>query len=522
MRGFLQSIKDGVISTFDAFDEKLNRLIRVQQQDTTQARMGMEASLMKLYNALFETSEYLQNGFDNVTDAIYEASSIMPAKQAEEMEFVAQKWLGSLYSVGMSSGAVSSIAQAIGQVASGDIQGLSSGMQNLIAMALTKTSMSYDQLLTGGVSAVQLNELMNAIVSYLQDIANNSDNNVVQKTLSGVFGVTLSDIKAATNLTQQDIATLTKYSQSYEGAVGELRNQLSGYAGRMSESVFLSNVFDNFLYSAGMTIAGNPVTYFMQKLLTYLPNMEIPMPQAMGFGLSSGLPLNDLIQTALTGFGILGGIGSAISSLGNRGGMNLEGWGASQTVTRGSANINMASGISQQKSASQVAGSSGDIKSSAMGSGVEQGEEAKELTSAGTVDDDYNASNIYKLLTGKTEDKIIPVSVYDTELRKQTKTAVDVYLPLVLSKLDEIKENCNLGSLFGATSSSSSKQSPLGSLMNSEVTISDMDPELIERIAQYLYSIFTEDEGTLKVKIANTQMEPGLDISRGNGGRYTF
>lgn len=85
----MESIKDGIVSTFDAFDEKINRLIRVQQQDSTAARMGMEASLMKLYNAMFETSEYLQNGFDNVTDAIYEASSIMTAQQAEEMEFIA-------------------------------------------------------------------------------------------------------------------------------------------------------------------------------------------------------------------------------------------------------------------------------------------------------------------------------------------------------------------------------------------------------------------------------------------------
>lgn len=235
----------------------------------------------------------------------------------------------------MSSQAVSSIAQAIGQVASGDIQGISSGMQNLIAMALTKTSMSYDQLLTGGISATQLNELMNAIVLYLQEIANNSDNNVVTKTLSGVFGVTLSDIKAATNLTQQDINTLLSYTQSYSGAVGELQTQLNTYAGRMSESVFLSNIFDNFLYSSGMTIASNPITYFMQKLLTYMPNMEIPMPQAMGFGMSSGLPIKDLMQTALTGFGIIGGIVSAISSLANQGGMRLEGWGANQSVTRG-------------------------------------------------------------------------------------------------------------------------------------------------------------------------------------------
>ena len=43
-RAFLASITDKIASTFDAFDNNLLRLIRLQQADTTAARLGMEAS----------------------------------------------------------------------------------------------------------------------------------------------------------------------------------------------------------------------------------------------------------------------------------------------------------------------------------------------------------------------------------------------------------------------------------------------------------------------------------------------
>lgn len=421
-RGYLDSIKDGIVSTFDAFDEKINRLVRVQQQDSTAARMGMEASLMKLYNAMFETSEYLQSGFDSVTDAIYEASSIVGAAQAEEMEFVLQKWLGSLYSVGMSSGTVSSLATAIGQLASGDVSGLGSGAQNLIAMALTKTNLTYDQLLTQGVSAGELNTVMYAIVDYLRDIAANSnDNNVVQKELGKVFGVQMSDIKAATNLTAQDMQTLLDYTQNYTEAQQALQEQVTSMAGRVSKSVLLSNVYENFMFTAGMKVAENPVTYFMQKILSVLPEMKIPMPQVMGSGISSEIPLRDILQTALTGFGVISAAISSIGGLasGSEFGLGLNAWNPKESVTRGAVKLGVSSGFTQQTSGSGFTAVSGgeDMKSSAMGSAAEQSEAGGKVMGTGETDVEYSASNIYKLLTGiDTSREIIPIAVNDINL----------------------------------------------------------------------------------------------------------
>lgn len=415
MRGFLNSIKDGIVSTFEAFSEDINKLIRIQQEDSTQARMGMEASLMKLYNRMFETSEYLKSGFDSVTKAIYDASSIVSASQAEEMEFVMQKWLGSLYSVGMSQQTVTNIANAINQLASGDVSQLGTGTQNLIAMALNKVGgLSYDKVLTQGINPTDLNTLMFAVVSYLQEIAESSqNNNVVQKELGNVFGVTISDIKAATNLTAQDISELKSYAQSYADAEKELNNQMSTMWTRMSKSVLLSNVYENFMFTSGMTVAENPVTYFMQKVLGALPNMETPMPQAMGSGLSSGLPLKDILQTALTGFGLIGGVINSVQSLAAGGGLNLDMWNINKDVTRGSMGLQLSSGFTQTTSGSRYAasGSDEDLKASAMGMGKEQSEQAGETVGTGDVDTEYTSSNIYKLLTGMDENTIAPIDV---------------------------------------------------------------------------------------------------------------
>lgn len=487
LRGYLDTIKDGIVSTFDAFDEKINRLIRVQQQDSSAARMGMEASLMKLYNQMFETSEYLQNGFDNVTDAIYEASSIIGAAQAEEMEFVLQKWLGSLYSVGMSGSTVSSLASAIGQLASGDISGVGSGAQNLIAMALTRTNLTYDKLLTGGVSADELNTLMGAIVGYLQDIAESSQgNNVVQKELSKVFGVTMPDIKAATNLTANDMKTLLGYTQSYADAQQELNNQVASMAGRLSKSVLASNVYENFMFTAGMKVAENPVTYFMQKILSVLPEMKIPMPQIMGSGISSEIPLRDILQTALSGFGVLSAGISAIAGMGSMGGLNLNAWNPKERVARGNARIGISSGFTQTTSGSEYISSGGeDMKASAMGSAAEQSKSGGEIMGTGETDVEYSASNIYKLLTGEDSTSIVPLVVKEEILNgsegweKKTNAILEA-LKLINANIDSIKVNTGLlnglNALFGGGNSGAVAP-------NSKVEIDGINDQVIVTLA---------------------------------------
>ena len=81
-RAFLQTAKDGIATTFSANDAALLRIIRLQQSDSTAARLGMEAYLTRYLNNLVENTEYLQSTFDNVESALLEASSQMGASQA--------------------------------------------------------------------------------------------------------------------------------------------------------------------------------------------------------------------------------------------------------------------------------------------------------------------------------------------------------------------------------------------------------------------------------------------------------
>jgi hypothetical protein len=61
LRAFLDTVTSKVASTFDVADATLLKLVRIQQEDTTAARMGMEASLNAFLNNMYETTEYLSD-----------------------------------------------------------------------------------------------------------------------------------------------------------------------------------------------------------------------------------------------------------------------------------------------------------------------------------------------------------------------------------------------------------------------------------------------------------------------------
>ena len=176
-RAFLMTVSENIAKTFDAANASLLRIVKLQQSDSTAARLGLEVSVQKYLNAMFENTEYLNTNFDNVTSALLEASSQMDAERALEFEYIAQKWLGSLSSVGLSDNAVSSIASALGNLGSGNITGLqgNAGMQNLVVMATSKAGLDYATLLADGLDASNTNKLMNAMVAYLQEIAENEN-----------------------------------------------------------------------------------------------------------------------------------------------------------------------------------------------------------------------------------------------------------------------------------------------------------------------------------------------------------
>lgn len=90
-RAFLQTVSENIASTFNAFDSTLLQIIRVQQEDSTASRLGMEAALNQYLNSMYSSTEYLSNVSDQVTSALYEATSLLGAQSSIGFEYQVQK-----------------------------------------------------------------------------------------------------------------------------------------------------------------------------------------------------------------------------------------------------------------------------------------------------------------------------------------------------------------------------------------------------------------------------------------------
>ena len=90
-RAFLETIKDKIADTFEATDASLVKLVRIQQADSTAARLGMESALTSFLNNMYETTEYMEQAANSIRANIYEASALMEAEKATEFEYQVQK-----------------------------------------------------------------------------------------------------------------------------------------------------------------------------------------------------------------------------------------------------------------------------------------------------------------------------------------------------------------------------------------------------------------------------------------------
>lgn len=316
-RAFLSSVSDKVASTFNAFDSNLLRIVRLQQADSTASRMGMEAYLTKFLNNMFSNTEYLNNSFDTVTGNLVEATSQMSTQMAVQFEYITQKWLGSLSSVGLSDAAISSISEAIGYLATGNVSGLeSSSMQNLIVMAASRVGLSYADMLTRGINLSETNTLLGSMVEYLQQIGS-STNQVVKNQYASTFGVSVSDLRAAANLNVKDIKAIGDNMLSYTGALGELTNQLSTITQRLSMAEKINNVVANAQYSLYTNIAASPSLMSLWSVTDMIQEYTggINIPSVLGTGPNT--TVENLMKLGIIGVGSLGMIGDIISGIGN-------------------------------------------------------------------------------------------------------------------------------------------------------------------------------------------------------------
>ena len=319
LRAFIQTVSENIATTFSATNGTLMRLIRLQQSDSTAARLGLEASLTRFFNGMYQNTEYLSNAFDNVSAALLEASSTMSNDKSIQFEYQVQKWLGSLYAIGMSDATVSGLAQALGYLGSGNVNALSgSQYQNLLVMAAGRAGLSYGDLLIGGLDSATTNVLLESIVTYLQEIAGNT-NQVVKSELGRTFGVTMSDLQSALNLNTTELKQLAGKSMNYNSSMAELYAQMSLLPGRMSMATMMDNMWSNLMWGLGSNIAANPMLYSIWKVTdmiqSYTGGINLPAVFAMGNGFNLNTTVENLVKLGVVGISSLGMIGDLISGL---------------------------------------------------------------------------------------------------------------------------------------------------------------------------------------------------------------
>lgn len=322
-RAYIMAAADRVASQFEVTNENLLRLIRLQQSDTTAARLGLESMLNEYLNSMFQDSSYLNGVFDTVSAAILDSTSSLSRDIGVEFEYIIQKWLGSLYSVGLSSEAVQTLASGINYLQTGNIQQLNNNpaLQTLMAMSASRAGISYSEALISGLNASETNKLLVSMVDYLREIAS-SDNQVIRQAYSNLFSLGISDLTAISNLTSRDIQNIANSAYSYSQLYNRADTQIQTIGSRSSIGQMVSTLLDNIIYTTGANIAENPVTNVMwqiNQLLTKTTGggIKIPIPTVLGSGLPQFLNINEILSSGMAGLSLIGTAIKAISSIGN-------------------------------------------------------------------------------------------------------------------------------------------------------------------------------------------------------------
>ena len=403
-RAFLQTISDRIANTFDAFDGDLARLIRIQQEDTTAGRLGMESALTAFLNRMYETTEYLTASLQtSVRSALLEAEALSDSRTAAALEFQTNKWLGSLYSLGMSQNAIQGIAQALGQVAAGQIQGISGGgYGNLMVMSANEAGLSIADLLAEGIDDSEMNSLMKSMVECLAGIYDETQGNrVVQQQIAQVYGLTAADLKAAAGLASNDtISSVSNYNLSYSDMTTRLFDMASTVQNRTSQSQLLSNVFSNIKYSMAAGISSTPALYGMMVAANMLDSVAggLPVP-AVTLPFVGGVDLHTTFANLMRSGALVGSIMDSIGNMiaaGTGGGWNMASMLNSLGVTKevsslkrgGSLDDLTPAQVSESGAVTMAANGSGDDVLNQTFAGAEDQKKEQMNAAESTADED--------------------------------------------------------------------------------------------------------------------------------------
>lgn len=282
-RAILETISDRLATTFSAVDGGLTRLIRIQQADLTRSQLGSEIRLNEFLNSMFTDTSYLSDVYDSVSESLIDMVSTVSYKEAPELMYTVQKWMGSLYSLGLSSTAVNSIAQSLTSLSTGGIDVLSSPQGKLLGLSAANSGLDISSMLVEGLNTSNINDLMKSMVEYLQQIATNSSasGNVGTRRILEQYGagLTFADLRAVANVTPEEIARIYAEHQTYDSSRDILDANLHLIGQRTGTNQKINNLLDNLSLTLGQSlISGSDGG--MKNLLAYkLANM---LPGTLG------------------------------------------------------------------------------------------------------------------------------------------------------------------------------------------------------------------------------------------------
>lgn len=405
LRASLDLVSEKIAKTFEALDSTLIRLIKVQQSDSTQARLGMESLLQSYLNSSFENTEYLKSLSDQVSALLLETSSQKTREGSVEFEYAVQKWLGSMSSVGVSDSTILALATGLGYLGSGNISELTSNsaLQSLIALSVQKGSgtKSYGEMLTNGLEVEDVSAIMTGFYNLVSEISD-SGNLVAMNQYANLFGLTMSDITSVLNLTAEEVKSISQNMATYEDTISQVNKELSGskLLSRTSYSEMIENLESNIMTSIGLDMAGSigaNVAYLVADLAAGIVeqlNLGTEI-HPWGIGASVDLDLSTMIKGGMVTGSYLSAILSNISALSSIASPNLKLLGGDDTSTIKILGGTGSSGVTTGTTTNQVTYVGRTDNSSVMGTVSQQANE--QTSSILTKDVDEESKKMEKL-----------------------------------------------------------------------------------------------------------------------------
>lgn len=405
LRASLDLVSEKIAKTFNALDSTLTRLIKVQQSDSTQARLGMESLLQSYLNSSFENTEYLKSLSDQVSALLLETSSQKTREGSVEFEYAVQKWLGSMSSVGVSDSTILALATGLGYLGSGNISELTSNsaLQSLIALSVQKGSgtKSYGEMLTNGLEVEDVSAIMTGFYNLVSEISD-SGNLVAMNQYANLFGLTMSDITSVLNLTAEEVKSISQNMATYEDTISQVNKELSGskLLSRTSYSEMIENLENNIMTSIGLDMAGSigaNVAYLVADLAAGIVeqlNLGTEI-HPWGIGASVDLDLSTMIKGGMVTGSYLSAILSNISALSSIASPNLKLLGGDDTSTIKILGGTGSSGVTTGTTTNQVTYVGRTDNSSVMGTVSQQANE--QTSSILTKDVDEESKKMEKL-----------------------------------------------------------------------------------------------------------------------------